>query len=40
MNGADLSWLVGIVIAGGLYLAIGGRSAPASVLAATGAAGK
>src|SRR6202040_2984785 len=35
MNGADLSWLAGIVVAGGLYLAIGGRTVPASVVAAT-----
>jgi NCS1 nucleoside transporter family len=40
LNGADLSWLAGIVVAGGLYLAIGGRTAPASALAAAGAAGK
>jgi purine-cytosine permease-like protein len=37
MNGADLSWLAGIVVAGGLYLAIGGRTVPASVVAATAA---
>jgi hypothetical protein len=35
MNGADLSWLAGIVVAGGLYLAIGGRTVPASIAAAT-----
>src|ERR1700735_3701004 len=34
MNGADLSWLAGIVVAGGLYLAIGGRTVPVSVVAA------
>ena len=33
LNGADLSWLAGIVVAGGLYLAIGGRTVPASALA-------
>jgi purine-cytosine permease-like protein len=27
-NGADFSWLFGIVVAGGLYLLIGGRTAP------------
>ncbi len=31
LNGADLSWLVGIVVAGGLYLVLGRRSAPAAV---------
>lgn len=40
LNGADLSWLAGIVVAGALYLAIGGRTAPASALAPTGAAAK
>jgi purine-cytosine permease-like protein len=40
LNGADLSWLAGIVVSGVLYLAIGGRTAPAAVLATTGAAGK
>jgi cytosine/uracil/thiamine/allantoin permease len=39
MNGADLSWLAGIVVAGALYLAIGGRTVPAAALATTGAAG-
>src|ERR1700761_1603450 len=39
-NGADLSWLFGIVVAGGLYLAIGGRTAAVPTLAATGAARK
>jgi NCS1 nucleoside transporter family len=34
--GADLSWLIGIVVAGGLYLAIGGRTVPAPALAAVG----
>jgi purine-cytosine permease-like protein len=29
LAGADLSWLVGIVVAGGLYLALGGRTEPA-----------
>ena len=32
-NGADLSWLFGIVVAGGLYLVIGGSTATASALA-------
>ena len=36
LNGADLSWLAGIVVAGGLYLAIGGRTVPASALATAG----
>ncbi len=40
LNGADLSWLAGIVVAGALYLAIGGRTAPASALAPTGVATK
>jgi purine-cytosine permease-like protein len=40
LNGADLSWLAGIVVAGALYLAIGGRTAPASALAPTGVAAK
>ena len=31
LNGADLSWLVGIVVAGGVYLAVGRRTAPAPV---------
>ena len=39
-NGTDLSWLFGIVVAGGLYLVIGGRTVPAATLATTGAAGK
>ena len=38
LNGADLSWLAGIVVAGALYLIIGGRTVPAATLAATGAA--
>ena len=28
LGGADLSWLVGIVVAGGVYLALGRRTAP------------
>lgn len=36
LNGADLSWLAGIAVAGGLYLAIGGRTVPASALATAG----
>ena len=39
LDGADLSWLFGIVVAGAVYLAIGGRSAGAPVMATTGAAG-
>jgi NCS1 nucleoside transporter family len=31
LGGADLSWLVGIVVAGAVYLAVGGRSVPAAV---------
>jgi NCS1 nucleoside transporter family len=31
LAGADLSWLVGIVVAGAVYLAVGQRVAPASV---------
>jgi hypothetical protein len=31
LSGADLSWLVGIVVAGGVYLAVGRRGAPAPV---------
>ena len=31
LAGADLSWLVGIVVAGGLYLILGRRAAPAAV---------
>jgi purine-cytosine permease-like protein len=40
LGGADLSWLAGIVIAGALYLAIGGKTATAAALAPTGAATK
>ena len=40
LGGADLSWLAGIVVAGGLYLAIGGRTIPASALASTAAVTK
>jgi NCS1 nucleoside transporter family len=40
LNGADLSWLVGIVVAGGLYLAIGGRRAEAAVPRVAPAGGK
>src|SRR5438094_794104 len=36
LSGADLSWLVGIVVAGGVYLAVGRRVAPAPVPQATG----
>src|SRR5213593_3945642 len=31
LSGADLSWLVGIVVAGGVYLAIGGREVATAV---------
>jgi cytosine/uracil/thiamine/allantoin permease len=31
LSGADLSWLVGIVVAGGLYLALGRRAQPMAV---------
>jgi hypothetical protein len=35
--GADLSWLFGIVVAGALYLVIGGRTVTAPSVAMTGA---
>jgi NCS1 nucleoside transporter family len=38
LGGADLSWLVGIVVAGGAYLLIGRRVVPAAVPQPTGAA--
>jgi len=38
LSGADLSWLVGIVVAGGVYLALGRRVAPAPVPQPTGSA--
>jgi len=31
LSGADLSWLVGIVVAGGLYLVLGRRPEPVAV---------
>jgi hypothetical protein len=31
LSGADLSWLVGIVVAGGLYLVLGRRTEPVVV---------
>ena len=31
LAGADLSWLAGIVVAGGLYLALGRRTAPGAI---------
>ena len=31
LAGADQSWLVGIVVAGGLYLVLGRRAAPVAV---------
>jgi hypothetical protein len=37
LGGADLSWLFGIVVAGALYLAIGGRTVTAPSVAVTGA---
>jgi purine-cytosine permease-like protein len=40
LGGADLSWLFGIVVSGGAYLALGRRTVAAPSLAATGAAGK
>jgi len=36
LGGADLSWLVGIVVAGALYLALGRRHAPVPVAGAVG----
>jgi len=36
LGGADLSWLVGIVVAGALYLALGRRPAPLPVAGAVG----
>ena len=40
LSGADLSWLVGIVVAGVVYLAIGGRVVAAPVSQAIGGAGR
>src|SRR5207249_10490848 len=40
LSGADLSWLVGIVVAGVVYLAIGGRVVGAPVSRAIGGAGR
>ena len=40
LGGADLSWLVGIVVAGGVHLALGRRVAPAPVPQAMGGAGR
>jgi NCS1 nucleoside transporter family len=37
LAGADLSWLVGIVVAGGMYLAVARRVGPATVPQLTGA---
>jgi purine-cytosine permease-like protein len=39
LSGADLSWLVGIVVAGGVYLALDRRVATAPATVATGSAG-
>ena len=38
LGGADLSWLVGIVVAGGIYLALGRRDATAPVSQPLGSA--
>jgi NCS1 nucleoside transporter family len=35
LGGADLSWLAGIVVAGGLYLALGRRTSPAPIAASS-----
>ena len=40
LGGADLSWLVGIVVAGAVYLAIDGHAAPAPVPRPVGSAGR
>src|SRR5438046_1224653 len=40
LGGADLSWLVGIVVAGGLHLVIGRRAVPAPVQRPMGAVGR
>ena len=40
LSGADLSWLVGIVVAGGAYLLLGRRVVPAPVPRPTGSAGR
>jgi cytosine/uracil/thiamine/allantoin permease len=40
LSGADLSWLVGIVVAGAVYLAIGTRVVAASVPRPMGDAGR
>lgn len=40
LSGADLSWLVGIVVAGAVYLAIGGHAAAVPVPRPTGGAGR
>jgi cytosine/uracil/thiamine/allantoin permease len=37
LGGADLSWLAGIFVAGGVYLAIGGRAVTSPSVAMTGA---
>jgi NCS1 nucleoside transporter family len=37
LGGADLSWLFGIVVAGAVYLALGGRTVTAPAVAITGA---
>jgi NCS1 nucleoside transporter family len=38
LGGADLSWLVGIVVAGGVYLLLGRRAVPAPLAQSTAAA--
>src|SRR5437762_1469487 len=40
LSGADLSWLVGIVVAGGVYLLIGRRVVPAAIPRSMGSAGR
>jgi cytosine/uracil/thiamine/allantoin permease len=40
LGGADLSWLFGIVVAGGVYLALDRRIVTAPTVVATGGAGE
>jgi purine-cytosine permease-like protein len=40
LGGADLSWLVGILVSGGLYLGLSKRMAPATIGVAAGGIGK
>ena len=37
LGGADLSWLAGIVVAGAVYLVIGGRAVTSPAVVITGA---